>query len=358
MNRMENSDEAEIVASSASSSSAAAASSADASSVAAAAASVAGEAEAALDSAAADAAVDATDAGSSAGAGAGALDGVEAVPGGAAAVSGKVIPKAWEGSERPQGSARHATPPVLPGEVHECGATGLLATVVDGEHAVRLLGVGAGELGDAIPAPRSNAPDSLASQCSPGLAATVLGGRLPQARLSQVAVLRTPFRPLALRFLGSGHASAAPADADAAAAGAVTHLLLGYAERQGEAAAEASFRLAVVLLQQAGGAVSAARLSEQEVAAQFPLVAAANTALADIPLSAGVATVTHGSWVGSSKAPAAAAAPAEDPEVLVRSNPFAASLEEFDKHWNVYKPRPQRAGAGAGDAAAADAGDV
>lgn len=353
MNRMENSDEAEM----ASSSSAADASSAAASSAAA---SVAGEAEAAADSAAADAAAETADAGSSAGAGAGALDGVEAVPGGAASVSGKVIPKAWEGSERPQGSARHATPPVLPGEVHECGATGLLATVVDGEHAVRLLGVGAGELGDAIPAPRSNAPASLTSQCSPGLAATVIGDRLPQARLSQVAVLRTPFRPLALRFLGSGHASAAPA-ADAAAAGAVTHLLLGYAERQGEAAAEASFRLAVVRLRQAAGAVSAARLSDEEVAAQFPLVAAANTRLADIPLSAGVATATHGSGVGSSKAPAAAApAPAEAPEVLVRSNAFAASLEEYDKHWNVYKPRAQRAGAGAGagDAAAADAGDL
>lgn len=270
-----------------------------------------------------------------------------------------MIPKAWTAGV----TARHSSPPLLPGPLSECPRTGLLATIVDGEHAVRLIAVQApaGQC-DHVRVPRSNDPaDDLLSLCSPELqpAVPATGRTLPQVQLQQVSVLRLPFRPLTAQFL------APPTDAAGSAAGSSSgssFLLLaefkpsaaitaaaGAASSGGAGAAEASaaatlasdvkgFTLSVFELAPESAGWRSRRLPDAEVAARFPLVASVSAGLASVPLSASVrpAPLQGGSKPAADPGAGVAAA---DALAALRSNQFAASLEEYDKHWTAYHPR-------------------
>lgn len=299
-------------------------------------------------------------AGAGAGAGAGGKSSGAAAGSTSSAAAPGVIPKAWAAGA----SARHSTPPLLPGPVSECPRTGLLATIVDGEHAVRLvtLAAPAGQC-DHVPVPRSNDPaDDLLGLCSPELqpAVPATGRTLPQVQLQQVSVLRLPFRPLTAQFLEP------PAGADAAGGSAAASAFLLLAEFKpsaaiaaagassgaaGGAAAPAAatlasdikgFTLAVFELAPAAGSSGdgwrSRRLPDAEVAARFPLVASVSAGLASVPLSASVRPAPLQGGSKPAADPGAGVAAAEALAAL-RSNQFAASLEEYDKHWAAYHPR-------------------
>lgn len=96
-----------------------------------------------------------------------------------------LIPRAFNPERQPT----LAAPPVVPVMLTECPASGLLATFIEGEHAVRLFKVSIPAEPARIPVSASHVPD--ASSPAP---------TLPQARLSQVCVLKLDRRPLSVRF--------------------------------------------------------------------------------------------------------------------------------------------------------------
>ena len=111
-----------------------------------------------------------------------------------------VIPRAFidrDSYAKAATAALHSAPPTYPAQIavtSGSSAPGLVATFLEGEHGVRLFRV----CMEAQPPRLAPAPGHATTTT---VAAVSSDGRLPQAKLSQVGIIRLPFAPLAIHFV-------------------------------------------------------------------------------------------------------------------------------------------------------------
>jgi hypothetical protein len=223
-------------------------------------------------------------------------------------------------ADRAHSTALHTAPPVIPAQLTAAPcAPGLLATILDGEPAVRLFRV-------TMDAQPSRLPPAAGQAVASG------DGRLPQARLAQVGVIKlaedasSTFKPLAVTFL-------APSAADDGAAAAATPPVLlvgGFAQSGGAASGAYALRAFTLAL-----APAPSRQVEACVSAAELLLAGTGASCGDAAVDAAYGGVLRSAGaVHAAFAAAPAGSPLAGPPggaASVHAHVASERLVEYDK---------------------------